>query len=94
MSAEAGTVALVCPYCGATVSINTETVGQPYLTYERPESIECYADDCYATWEPNGVPRDAPRWERWPDLYYPPRRAVERAERAAKAMQHNNGETQ
>lgn len=61
MSAEAGTVALVCPYC-------------------------------YATWEPNGVPRDAPRWERWPDLYHPPRRAVERAERAAKAMQHNKGE--
>ena len=56
-----------------------ETVGRPYLTYETPESIECYASDCGATWEPNGVPRDAPRWERWPDLYDPPQRALERA---------------
>jgi len=28
--------ALVCPYCGATLHINLETVGRPYLTEERP----------------------------------------------------------
>ena len=37
--------ALVCPNCGATLVINMETVGRPYLTEERPESIECYASD-------------------------------------------------
>ena len=75
--------AIVCPYCGATLSINLETVGPQYLTYDRPESIECYADDCGAEWEPNGEPREAPRWERWPTLYAPPARAVERTARTA-----------
>lgn len=74
-----GSLALVCPYCGATVTINQETVGPPYQTYEKPESIECYASGCEATWEPNGVPRYAPKWERYPGLYTKPRRAVERA---------------
>ena len=78
-SAESGgSLALVCPYCGATVSINLETVGPAYLTHERPESIECYASDCEATWEPNGEPRDAPRWERCPGLHDAPKRAGER----------------
>ncbi|KQP63042.1 hypothetical protein ASF47_18700 [Nocardioides sp. Leaf285] len=57
--------------------INTETAGPAYLTYERPESIECdaYSDvHCGATWEPNGTPRDAPGWVRWPDLYPAPER--------------------
>lgn len=78
---EAGSLALVCPYCGATLTINLETEGRPYLTYEVPESIECYATDCGATWEPNGEPRDAPSWVRHPDLFDPPARAVERAVR-------------
>lgn len=43
-------LSLVCTYCGSTLSINTETVGPAYLTYERPESIECDALDCSATW--------------------------------------------
>lgn len=74
-----GGVALVCPYCGATLAINTETVGPAYMSEDKPESIECYAGDCEATWEPNGTPRNAPRWERYPDLYDMPGRAVERA---------------
>lgn len=68
-------VALACPYCGAGLTINTETVGPPYLTYERPESIECdaYSDvHCGATWEPDGTPRDAPEWVRYPGLYSKP----------------------
>ena len=73
--------ALVCPNCGATLVINMETVGRPYLTEERPESIECYAGDCEAEWEPNGAPRNGPRWERYPDLYSPPARAIEREAR-------------
>lgn len=76
-----GSLALVCPYCGATVQINLEWQGRPYLQEQVPESIECYADDCEATWEPNGVPRDAPKWERCPDVYDEPRRARERRER-------------
>jgi len=77
----AGSIALVCPYCGATLRINLEQEGRPYLEYEVPESIECYADDCKAGWEPNGVPRDAPRWERYPGLYDEPIRAIERRTR-------------
>lgn len=78
---DAGSLALVCPYCGATLTINLETEGRPYLTYEVPESIECYATDCGATWEPNGELRDAPSWVRYPDLFDPPARAVEWAAR-------------
>jgi hypothetical protein len=70
-------VPLACPYCGAGLSINTETVGPAYLTYEKPEAIECdaYSDvHCGATWEPDGTPRNAPDWVRWPDLYAKPER--------------------
>lgn len=77
------TVALVCPHCGATLHINTEWEGQPYLQVQVPEAIECYATDCGAVWEPNGTPRTAPRWEAYPDLYDAPPRAVERAARLA-----------
>ena len=73
--------ALVCPNCGATLVITMAPVGRPYLTEERPESIECYAGDCEAEWEPNGVPRNGPRWERYPDLYSPPARAIQREAR-------------
>lgn len=68
-------VALACPHCGAGLTINMETVGPAYLTYERPESIECdaYSDvHCAATWEPDGTPRDAPEWVRYPGLYEAP----------------------
>jgi hypothetical protein len=69
--------ALACPYCGASLRVVSETVGPAYLTYERPESIECdaYSDvHCAATWEPDGTPRDAPEWMRYPDLYSGPAR--------------------
>lgn len=75
MTAREAAVALTCPYCGAGLVINLETVGPPYLTYERAESIECDAYSsihCGATWEPDGTPRDAPDWVRYPDLYSKP----------------------
>ena len=78
---QAGSIALVCPYCGATLRINLETEGRPYFEDEVPESIECYAYDCKADWEPNGVPRSAPRWERCPVLYDEPHLAIERRTR-------------
>lgn len=69
---------LVCPYCGAAqLVVNLETQGQAYLTYEVPGDITCEADGCEAVWEPDGTPRDAPRWVRYPDLYDPPPRAVQ-----------------
>jgi uncharacterized protein YbaR (Trm112 family) len=76
---SAGLRALVCPYCGASLTVNQETAGSPYLTYERVESVECYASDCGAAWEPNGEPRDLPRWLAWPGLFEAPQRAKERA---------------
>lgn len=67
--------ALACPYCGSSLWINTETVGRPYLTYEKPESIECNATDCGAVWDPDGSVRDEPRWIRYPDAYTTPERS-------------------
>jgi hypothetical protein len=72
-------IALVCVYCGTALTINTETVGPAYLTYERPESIECDALDCGAVWEPDGTPRDVPPWVGYPGLYPIPDRVAQRA---------------
>lgn len=72
-------VPLVCPHCGASLIINMETVGPAYLTYERPESIECDAYSsvhCAAVWEPDGTPRYPPEWVRYPDLYSKPTRVL------------------
>lgn len=76
--------ALACPHCGSSLHINTEAVGPAYLTYERPESIECETVSCAATWEPDGTPRDVPAWVRYPEVYDRPALDPERARRELK----------
>ena len=51
---------LACPYCGGKLTVNTETTGRAYLSYEVPESITCDEMGCQAVWEPDGTPRDLP----------------------------------
>lgn len=50
-------LALTCPYCGSKLTVNLETTGRPYLSYEVVESIECDDWKCGAEWEPDGTPR-------------------------------------
>lgn len=63
-------LSLRCPYCGGTLTIDQETAGPPYLTYETPESITCWT--CDARWEPDGTFREPAKWLAFPDLYRAP----------------------
>lgn len=62
---------LTCPHCGSKLYVTLETEGSAYMHYEVPGSIDCDGY-CEAVWEPDGTARDAPKWERYPDLYEPP----------------------
>lgn len=51
---------LVCLHCRGELSIEMEYVGPAYLSYDRPECIQC--DRCGAEWTPAGKARCGPRW--------------------------------
>jgi uncharacterized protein YbaR (Trm112 family) len=63
---------LACPYCGGKLTVDTETTGRAYLSYEAPESIVCDEMGCGAAWETDGTSRDLPGFVRHPSLYAQP----------------------
>ncbi len=52
---------LRCPVCGGDLSVEMETRGQNYLTYEAVESIECQTWECMAAWDQYGEPIREPK---------------------------------
>lgn len=63
---------LACSYCGGKLTVDLETKGSAYLTYEAPESVTCNELGCQAVWEPDGTPRELPDFMRFPSLYTRP----------------------
>lgn len=63
---------IACTYCGGKLTVDTETTGRAYLSYEVPESITCDEMGCQAVWEPDGTPRELPAFVRYPSLYNRP----------------------
>lgn len=62
---------LTCPYCGKTdLSIDMETRGLAYLTYEAAVGITC--DQCNAEWTTGGCPVKAARWIEYPGVFAAP----------------------
>jgi hypothetical protein len=52
---------LRCPHCGGDLSVEMETRGSAYLTYEAVESIECQTWECSAAWDQYGEPLREPK---------------------------------
>lgn len=49
---------LRCTFCGGPLHIEMSVEGYAYMSYDIPDSIECW--DCSASWSPSGELRLAP----------------------------------